>query len=363
MVEDLPKCEHGFTARSVCNECVALGIVSELPKISCGRCLWWEPNRGAIEPRDRLCLKWNERRDDRDYCEEFIGADDVRVNVPQHTPEGTMENFRNATPVDGVQILIVTYAKDFPWLEYAVRCMGRHLRRFQGVTIAIPQEHLDGLVGMNLMRYPGVRELNVGVKTYFEPPGKGFLNHEMMMASAEQLVPAGTQWVMHLDADCMFKIATDPQDYFLNDKPQYIYRSWESLSSPDPRDPTQKIVSDCIMWKEPTSKQLGYQSDVYTMCRHPNVFPIEFYRPYREHIANHHQMSFEQYMLSGERNSHPQDRMDLTAMGQYAWTFMRDRFHWINCATEEYPKDRQQAYHSHSGLKPEVVAEIESFLK
>jgi hypothetical protein len=326
----------------------------------CQNCRWWRPNQDGSDEREcynpRQPLKLT---DDKFGCELFLGADATEVNVPQHTPKGTM-NFVNATPVNNVEILIVTYAKDFPWLEYALKCIQRHAKGFHGVTIAIPYRDLDTLINIR------ISDVYTGpciIRTYYEPVGKGFLNHEMMMARADELVPTGTKFVMHMDADCMMKMSNVPGDYFLNDKPMYLWRTWDSLSSPDPRDPTQKVVSDCIMWKEPTEAQLGYPSTDYTMCRHPTVFPIGFYPAYRDYIAKTHGKSFEDYMLSGNRNTHPQDRMDFTAMGQFARTFMRDDFHWINCAEEEYPADRMKAYWSHGGILPEIRDELEGFLK
>lgn len=335
-----------------------------LPEKCCAKCCWWAPNQGAkvSSDEDKKCHEPHQKKAytvDEHWCKHFLSSTNTDVNVPAHTPKGTM-NFKNATPVSGsVEILIVTYAKDFPWLELALKCIRKHARGFSGVTIVVPNRAGDRASMARESIIDGIRERWV---FFNEAPGKGFLHHEVMMASADELVPAGTNFVMHMDADCMMKMSNTPEDYFLNDKPIYIWRTWDSLSSPDPYDPRKKVVSDCIMWKEPTAKQVGFHSEAYTMCRHPTVFPIEFYKPYRDHVANHHKMSFEQYMLSGKQNMHPQDRMDLTAMGQVAYQFMRDKFHWINCATEEYPADRMKAYHSHSGFVPGVLEEINSFL-
>jgi hypothetical protein len=334
-----------------------------LPEKCCAKCVWYSANQGAVteKPEDRQCYRHDRITDDELTCDDFLSPKSTECNVPNHTPKGTM-NFRNERPVDGpVEILIVTYAKDFPWLELARKCIARHGSGFSGITIVVPRHDRNPehpIMGKERM-WNGIRERWV---FFDEEPGKGFLHHEAMMARADELVPAGTKYVMHMDADCMMKMSNSLEDYFLNDKPIYIWRTWDSLSSPDPRDPTRKVVSDCIMWKEPTAKQVGFHSDAYTMCRHPTVFPIEFYKPYREHISAHHRMPFMDYMLSGERNSHPQDRLDFTAFGQFAKKFMEDKFHWINCATEEYPADRMRAYWSHGGISPEIRAEIESFL-
>ena len=290
-------------------------------------------------------------------CEFFTSPEATEVNVPQHTKNGIMDKFRNQSPVGGpVEVLIVTYSKDLPWLEYCLKCIKKYLHGFQGVTVAYPNQERDLFA---LLR----PKFDIRLHGYDEVSGKGFLQHELKMAEADLFLPNATRYVMHLDSDCMYHKPTTPEDYFFNNKPQYLWRTWESLISSDPRDPTQKVVSDCMMWKGPTEAQLGYHSDAYCMTRHPTIFPIEFYPRYRAHIEKTHNISFFDYMLSGQKNTHPQDRMDFTAMGQYARSFMRDDFHWINVASEEYPADRQKAFHSHSGLSREIRTEIESFLK
>lgn len=329
-------------------------------EIRCSNCCWYNANQGAeiLDKPDKRCLKHDRETDDDLSCADFLAPNATEMNVPQHTPKGTME-FRNATPIKAsVEILIVTYSKDFNWLEYALRCISKYASGFQGVTVAHPAHEAALFTQLHRFDY----RFRLRLHAYDEVPGKGFLQHELKMAHADSITPEGTDFVMHMDGDCMMKMRNDLEDYFLNDKPIYIWRTWDSLSSTDPRDPTRKVVSDCIMWKEPTAKQVGFHSDAYTMCRHPTMFPIGFYKRYRDHVSSHHQIPFDEYMLSGVQNSHPQDRMDFTAMGQYAFEFMRNDFHWINCATEEYPSDRMKAFWSHGGITESIRKEIESFL-
>lgn len=300
-----------------------------------------------------------------DTCDDHTSPTATEVNVPQHTKNGTNMQL-NHTPPDGpVEILIVTYRKDFPWLAYALKTIAKHSLGFAGITILVPDGDLHAL--MEVSNDTRARhdlndaDIKCVAKTFTEVPGRGMLHHMVMMATAERIVPQNTRYVFHMDGDCMFKEDTDVSHFFHDGKPIYLYRTWDSLTTEDPRNPGTKVISDCAQWKGPTEQQLGMPSDVYTMCRHPTIFPIDFYREYRQHIGKVHG-SFEQYMLAG-RNAFPQDRMDFTAMGQWAWTHMRDRFHWINCAAEPFPADRLKAYWSHGGITPEIKAEIEGFLR
>lgn len=101
------------------------------------------------------------------------------------------------------------------------------------------------------------------------------------------------------------------------------------------------------------------------MAMNTAVLPIDFYHPYREHIATVHRRPFEEHMLAG-RNEFPQTSMDWTAMGAWAEKFMHDRFTWFNVenpAENPYPVDRKKAFWSHGGITEAIRAELEEIVK
>ena len=276
-------------------------------------------------------------------------------NVPQHTAVAVVEEKPKPTlEIGPVEILIVTYAKDFEWLEYCLKLISKYLTGFQGVTVAHPSRESKLFYSLH-NRF----KFRLRLHEYEDTPGKGMVEHMAKMAEADTIVEPQTKFVCHLDADCMFHTPTTPADYFTDGKPDYLVRSWESLT-----DPASKVVSDCAQWFAPTAKQLGFEPEVYSMCRHPSVFPLKFYRPYREHVASVQKMGFMDYMISG-KNDFPQDRQDWTAMGAWAYRFMRSEFNWIDIGVKgaSVPRDRQKAFWSHGGIKPEIKAEIEGWLK
>lgn len=329
---------------------------------TCKKCLHWNPNQSS-EPKDengetlRICwnLKMGGIRDDDFGCAHFLGEHDPLLNLPDHTPYG-IDMPQHKKLVDApVEMFIVTYSKDFCWLEYCLMLIKKYCTGFQGVTVAHPnieKELFSPLVERFLVRLHGYDEVN----------GKGMIQHMVKMAEADLIVPSSTKFVLHLDADCMFKMQVSPEHYFTNSRPDYLYRAWESLSKTDPHNPLGRVVSDCIQWRTPTDNQLGFNTEIFGMCRHPSVMPIGFYRPYRNYVAGVHGKSFEDYMMEG-RNEFPQNRMDWTAMGAWAWKFMRDDFNWIDVEKPNYPIDRLRAYWSHGGITPEIREEIEGFLR
>lgn len=294
----------------------------------------------------------------------------TEYNVPRHTDGGVVEV--TAQPVAGnTEILIVTYGlptkrpsgklvSDFDWLQWCLRSIRRHCKDFSGVTLAIPDRDAGLLQPITTEHAKAKSGIPLRVKLFKEPPGKGFLMHEVMMAKADELVPKYTAFVLHVDPDVIFKEAVTPAEYIQDGRPVYVWRTYESLS--EMRE-GQKVVSDCLQWKDPTQAQLGFLVRNYFMCRHPSGFPVDFYKQYREHVECVHKTPFQSYMLSG-RNDHPADRMDFTAMGAYAFQSMHDRFMWIDISDGNHlaPKDRQKCYWSHEGVTPKTVEEIESFL-
>lgn len=283
-----------------------------------------------------------------DRLREWISEQNsVERNVPQFT-KNSCEIYTDEEFNGKVEILIVTYRKDAPWLEYCLRSIRRFCTGFSGITVAYPSTDYQFFKKMR-PKYDFTPYL------YDEAPGRGMIQHMAMMALADTIVPKGTEYVFHLDSDCIYKIATTPANYFIGGKPVMLKRTYASLVD------DKGVISDCAQWRGPTAIQIGFDPEWYTMCRHPNIFPIGFYKPYREHIEKVQSMPFMRYMLEG-KNSFPQDRMDWTAMGAWAHKFMQDQFHWIDIGVHPAPADRQKTYWSHSGVTPEHAKEMEGFL-
>jgi hypothetical protein len=305
------------------------------------------------------CWRHNEITDDKYLCDDYRGAESIEVNVPNHLRQSTMQE-PNPNKLDGpCEIFIVTYHKDFPWLEYALKCIDKHCKGFAGITIVVPERDSAKLFGevSPLM----LTDQRIGVRTWDEAPGKGMLDHMVQLASADKYVPEGTKYVLTCDSDCMFRMPTTPEHYAWNDKPYCIVRSWESLTTEDPRNPGTKVVSDCAQWRGPTERQLGFKTPIFGMCMNTIMFPIDFFLLYRNHIESVHRRPFREFMLDG-RNEFPQSNMDFTAMVSYAYKEMHNRFHWFHVEKPPYPVDRKQAYWSHGGITPEIRAQIEGFL-
>lgn len=235
------------------------------------------------------------------------------------------------------RILIVTYRKDFPWLDYSIRSIHKFCSGFSGVTVAIPRVDVD-LYNQQIGPRKGVK-----LYLYDEIPGKGMLQHMERICSADQIC-VKDQFILHVDADCIFHDPVTPDEYIVKDRPVYVFRSYDSLI-----DSKTGRVSDCHQWKSVVRINIGEEPEVYSMCRHPSCFPVDFYPTFRLHVETVHKMPFKDYVLSC-RNEFPQTFAEFPAMGAWAWNHMRDRFYWVDVVKNGAPKDRLKAFWSHSGL-------------
>lgn len=339
----------------------------ELPEKCCAFCRWWLPNRvdNFKAGDEKTCWKHNKHTEDDFCCEHFFGVDHLGINVPFHCPNGIMIKRNRELPNVNCEILVTTYGtprmrvsgkvvSEIDWLKYNLRSMRKWLIGFQGITIAHPRKE------DNLFK-PLAEQFDCRLYGYDEVDGKGFVQHQAIMALADTFLPKATTHVLHVDADCCFKMSTTPMDFFSDDKPIYLWRTYDSLSKADPKNPNSKVVSDCAMWKEPTEWQLGMKVNEYTMTRLPTILPIEFYAPYRAHVEKVHRKPFLQFHLDS-KNDHPSQSMDFTAYGAWAFHFMHDKFRWFDCENEEYPIDRLQQYWGHGGITPEIAQQLENLI-
>lgn len=243
------------------------------------------------------------------------------------------------------EILIVTYHKDKPWLDYSLRSIRKYLKGFSGITLVVPTR--DQEVFREMVRpYP-----EVTMHTFQEQEGKGMLHHMVQICSADLWCPRA-DIVVHIDPDCIFHTPTSVDEYVVDGKPVMLRKSYKKLL---------EEKSDCYQWKAVTERALLFETDVYTMCRHPSCHPIHIYKKLRRYIAKVQQKPFDYFVLNG-RNEFPQTFAEFPTLGAFGWEKSRYDYHWINIDKEKAPADRQKTYWSHGGITAEIREEIEGWL-
>jgi len=223
-------------------------------------------------------------------------------------------------------ILIVSYAKDKPYLDYCIRSCWKFAHGFQDLVLVVP-----------LDEEAKFREYGSGVKikTYqrTSDQSKWQIHAQAMKCMADTFCTA--DFILHTDSDCVFTESVEPEDYFVNRKPVMLIERFSNL----PGNP----------WREPTERALGYPCEWETMRRHPQVNPRRIYADMRDRISNLHQKSFVDYVLS-QRGEFPFGFSEHCAIGSYALhdPYWNGEYNWIDVARNARPKDKLAQFWSHS---------------
>lgn len=236
-----------------------------------------------------------------------------------------------------VEILIVSCAKHFDWLEYCLRSIARFAHDFSGVTVVVPEPDLH----IAVQRWP---EMELGDQPVKWPEcgdewkDKGMLWHFAQILNADRLCP-DADFILHTDSDCMFSEPVTPDDYFVDGKPVLMHASFEWL--------VRCQQANLSMWKEAAEKALGWSVDQETMRRHPAVHGRLTYEWTRNSITRHHGRNWDEYILSCS-NDFPQTFAEFPTLGAVAWHLLHDHYHWINQETEPFPHSKIVQFWSHS---------------
>lgn len=236
-----------------------------------------------------------------------------------------------------VEILIVSYHKDFQWLDYCLASIRRFANGFNGVTLAIPSNGPDYKIDEWPLEFP------ITLHRYEEISGKGMVQHEERICSAD-LICRDADYVLHLDSDCVFNCNVTPEYYFDgNGRPLYVWRPYNTMPLCPGAFPAYKFWTPCVR------EALGWEPEAYGMCRHPHVYPVSLYPAVRQRIEEVNAVPFRDYVLS-KKNDFPTGFAEFPTLGEFAFQRMRERFHWIDMTSEVPPDSRVTSFWSHGGL-------------
>lgn len=206
------------------------------------------------------------------------------------------------------QILIASYAPDFPWLYHNLRSLAKFSTGFLPPIIAVPGEDEAG--AWELVDRAGSTAL---VKR-FDGVGVGRAQHAMM--SGDLLCPrADYYWL--LGSDCLAVAPFTPEDFMEGGKPLMIYNTWEHML---------EFVPESGFWRRGVSNALGWQPHGEFMRRLPLAYPTAMLPALREHIQRRHHEPFGEYvtrMVNYSRNF-----SESNVMGEWAFTKGPEHYTW-----------------------------------
>lgn len=214
-----------------------------------------------------------------------------------------------------VEILIVTYRKDFHYLEWCLKSIGQFAKGFSDVTIVVPAFDVAPLLQL-LIPFQDMA-CPVRITSGDEWPEKGMLWHMHQIMTADDICPEA-DFIVHIDSDCIFTGPVTPETYIKNGKPILRYEPFEKILKRHPG----------IAWREVTQRGLPFFIRNETMRCHPEVYHRGLYAETRRLVEKRTGKSCEDYIRSGQ-NAFPQEFCEFNTLGNVAMQYFRPLYECI----------------------------------
>ena len=228
-----------------------------------------------------------------------------------------------------VGINYVTFARDIEWLRFSLESVYRYCKGFHEVVVVVPTWDYDKFT--QFMRY-STPELPLRIVSFLEYPGKGFVHHLAMKCYADVFMPE-SDYILHLDPDCLVHEHTNPDNYFVGGKPVLVIEPYAVLEKKHPAR---------FHWKSVTEFSLPWECDYETMCRHPAVHDRGTYSATRDIIETKHRVPFLDFVLK-QKNKYPQGFGEFNTLGAVAVKLYSKQYHLVDRGDSDSANDP----HSH----------------
>ena len=238
-------------------------------------------------------------------------------------------------------IFIVSYPPDLEFLDYCLKSIQKFCTGFNEVVVHFPVSahavNRQGKIARFVMENRSV--------------DKPFNHHQAIKCNAEKYMDS--DFILHVDSDCMFLKPTTPEDYFVDGKPVLMAHPFDHLKDFAPQR---------YHWRECVQNALGFDPVVETMCRHPAVHYRGLYPQLRSFMAELHKVPFNDYVLAQKEAQNILGFTEFPTLGAFAWKFRHDDYHWIDPTKEPWPDEHVHQYWNRRGLTPELRSEFEKTL-
>lgn len=256
------------------------------------------------------------------------------------------------TPV--VDLFLVTYGADAVWTQYSLRSIRKYVTGMRDVVVGCPTnilaiEQSCAETGARLFQ--------------FEHKDPGHMQQMVYKMHADRHCRDGVDWIMMLDADCVFTRPVSVMSQFVRGRPIYCYDDWEA--------------DHTYQWRRGTEKFMGCPIQYNFMRRHGMCFKPEHLQTFRRNVELRHgdvedavlrawDKNTEWFPVRDGRRWQPWGKPTMSefcAMGSWVWRKFHRDFCWWNVADFGWPGgDRDsffKGYWSHGEVTPEVRKELE----
>jgi hypothetical protein len=237
------------------------------------------------------------------------------------------------------RIFTCTCAKDFPWLKYCLRSIGKFATGFAGVTILVPTQDLDLL--QKLVDEARIEiALPVHCLALDEWPSLGMVWHMNQVMHADQHCP-GADFIAHLDPDCVFTAPVSPDTYIKDGKPILRFENFHFIGYRHP---------GVLRWQECTTKCLPFPVHYETMRCHPEIYHHGLYAAARAQMEEKTGRTVPDYVRTC-RNEYPQGFCEFVTLGNVAMQLFREQYHLVEQFSNRVaPPNHVQQFWSHGAL-------------
>jgi hypothetical protein len=227
-----------------------------------------------------------------------------------------------------IDILIVTFQRDFEYLKHCLRSIGKFATGFSTLQVLVPNRDLPGLKDtLNALPENGNRPFrDFSILGGDEWPDKGMTWHMAQIMHSDEWCPTA-DFVIHVDSDCIFTAPVTPATFIKNGKPILQYERFESIGQRHP---------GVVEWQKVTQNCLPFDIHFETMRQHGETYSRATYAEARKLMQQKTGQSVDDYIRSG-RNAFPQEFCEFVTLGNVAIHCFPDKYHLVDNALKENP--------------------------
>jgi hypothetical protein len=234
-----------------------------------------------------------------------------------------------------VSILVRSYWKDLEWLQFCLRGIERYCRGFAEVVVAMPESSRPWMV-----RY----KFSPVARFVFGPNyADDYLGQQVTKLHADVILDA--DWIVHVDADCIFRRVTRPEDLAVDGRPRIPTRPIADLGRHYP-------------WRRATEEFLGGSVELDFMQRPPFVYPRWLYAELRRYCLETHGVTLTHYVIARP----PRGFSEFNALGAYAHRRAPEAFEFPDIDDARLPPPVCDWHWSWGGIDHSVRQRIEATL-
>ncbi len=239
-------------------------------------------------------------------------------------------------------ILIKSFKKDFGWLAYCLKSIHKFASGFEEVVVIIPDDCDLPLTAERLIKIhePGPSASSPNNH------GSGYCWQQVVKMNAHRYTTS--DYVCHMDSDCVFTKPVTPQDLMVDGKPLWLMTPFADIL------PTDKNLQAHF---ESIKSFSGIPPEFEYMRRHSQVIPRWGYSAFQDYVQQKHGQSFETWALSQPFRG----VTEFNFIGQFLHREFPNFIHFHDTRFGIPPSFVEQ-YWSWNGITPEIRLAMEALL-